>query len=65
VGKAVGSAVRRNRARRRLREAIRALDDRLAPGAYLFGADEDVVTMDFAALCAAVEELVRDAGAAR
>ncbi len=57
--------MRRNRARRRLRAAVATLEDRLAPGAYLFGAGEEVLTMDFAALAASLEELARDAGAVR
>jgi ribonuclease P protein component len=61
----VGNAVQRNRARRRLRAAVGALADRLAPGAYLFGAGPEVLSMDFAELAASVEELARDAGAAR
>jgi len=65
VGRAVGNAVQRNRVRRRLREAVRSLDERLASGAYLFGAGQEVLTMDFAELVAMVEELVGDAGAAR
>jgi ribonuclease P protein component len=65
VGRSAGNAVRRNRARRRLRAAVDALDGHLAAGAYLFGAGEDVVSMDFAELGATVEQLVRDAGAAR
>lgn len=65
MGRNAGNAVRRNRARRRLRAAVGALDGRLAPGAYLFGADEEAVSMDFPELSAAVEQLVRDAGGAR
>ena len=65
VGRSVGGAVRRNRARRRLRAAVAALDHRLASGAYLLGAGEEVVTMDFAELRAFIETLIDDAGASR
>jgi ribonuclease P protein component len=52
--------VHRNRIRRRLRAAIRQADadGRLRPGAYLFGAGPDVLTMPFADLERAVVELV-------
>jgi ribonuclease P protein component len=62
LGRNVGSAVRRNRARRRLRAAIAAHAGELAPGAYLFGGGPDVVTVPFPILERAVVELL---GAAR
>jgi ribonuclease P protein component len=58
VGRTVGSAVARNRARRRLRAAVRDQADGLRPGAaYLVGASREVVSMPFA-------ELTRCLGAA-
>jgi ribonuclease P protein component len=51
VGRGVGGAVARNRARRRLREAVAANEARLLPGAaYLVSAGPDAVTMPFATL---------------
>ena len=52
VTKRIGKAVMRNRARRRLREAVRLLPrDLLMPGHdYVFIAREDTATCDFATL---------------
>jgi ribonuclease P protein component len=57
IGRPVGGAVVRNRARRRLRAAVGASSDQLAPGAYLFGAGREVVTMPFDELLHRVREL--------
>lgn len=63
IGRNAGSAVARNRIRRRLRAAILSLeaDGRLGPGAYLFGAGPDAVTMPYEALARTVAELVESA----
>jgi len=62
VGKWAGSAVARNRTRRRLRAAIARVERELVPGGlYLFGADRDAGAAEFEALEAAVAKLVRDA----
>ena len=58
VGRAVGGAVQRNRARRRLRAAVLEVSDRLGGGAYLFGANSEVVTMPFSELVERVGALV-------
>jgi ribonuclease P protein component len=58
VGRTIGGAVQRNRARRRLRAAVVEVADRLDGGAYLFGAGRDVVTMPFAELVERVGALV-------
>ncbi|MCJ7436776.1 MAG: ribonuclease P protein component [Acidimicrobiia bacterium] len=58
LGRNVGSAVHRNRARRRLRAAIAAHSEQLGPGAYLFGGGPDVVTVPFPILERAVSELL-------
>lgn len=52
IGKVAGSAVRRNRIRRRLRAAIRELEAEgaLPPGAYLVGAGPEALTMPYAEL---------------
>jgi ribonuclease P protein component len=67
VARKVGSAVDRNRIRRRLRAAV---SDRAAEfdagGAYLLEADRTVLTTGFADLCAAVSTAVRtSSGASR
>ena len=58
LGRNVGSAVQRNRARRRLRAAIGAHAEQLRPGAYLFGGGPSVVTASFQTLEGAVVELL-------
>jgi len=64
VGKRIGKAVDRNRARRRLREAVRLLYDRIAPGWDLVFVirSPDLVTTEFTQLQALVEQLMRRAG---
>ncbi len=57
LGRAVGSAVVRNRIRRRLRSIVAAFGDELAPGAYLIAARRDALTMPFPEL----EAILRDA----
>jgi len=58
LGRNVGSAVQRNRARRRLRGAIASNGARLAPGAYLFGGGPEVVTVPYEVLERSVAELL-------
>ena len=58
VGRGVGGAVQRNRARRRLRAAVLEVSERLVGGAYLFGASSEVVTMPFSELVERVGGLV-------
>ena len=64
VGRQAGSAVQRNRIRRRLREAVRDAErtGRLAPGAYLLGASPEVLTMPHAELSHAVAALLHSVG---
>jgi ribonuclease P protein component len=58
LGRVVGGAVARNRARRRLRAAARECEARLAPGAaYLVTAGPGVLTMPFAELVATLGAL--------
>lgn len=57
IGRSAGSAVTRNRIRRRLRELLRPAP--LSPGLYLFGLSRDVTTEpSFADLAAAVDHIV-------
>jgi ribonuclease P protein component len=64
VGKRIGKAVDRNRARRRLREAVRLFYDRIAPGWDLVFVirSPDLVTIEFTQIQALVEQLMRRAG---
>lgn len=50
IGRAVGSAVVRNRIRRRLRSIVAARVDDLEPGAYLIAVRREALTMPFAEL---------------
>jgi ribonuclease P protein component len=60
VGKRAGTAVVRNRIRRRLRAAVVQQERELLPGgAYMLGADRAAMTTDFATLTAAVGTLLR------
>ena len=64
AGKRLGNAVVRNRARRRLREAVRLSYDRIAPGWDLvfIARSPSLTTVEFADIRAAVEQLLRRAG---
>ena len=62
VGRRIGNAVERNRVKRRLREAVRARSAALASGKDLVWiARPPIVAADFAAVEAAVEQLLRRA----
>lgn len=54
IGRSVGSAVVRNRIRRRLRVIVAARVDDLAPGAYLVAARREALSMPFTELEAKV-----------
>jgi ribonuclease P protein component len=59
VGRRTGGAVQRNRVRRRLRAALRHLNDELQPGsAYLVGGGTEALTMAFDALVHGLRELI-------
>ena len=62
IGRPVGSAVTRNRVRRRLRAIVRSID--LAPGAYLIGAGPAAAGASYHDLEATLRRLVAD-GAGR
>jgi ribonuclease P protein component len=62
VGRRLGKAVTRNRVKRRLREAVRALYPRLAEGMDLVWiARPPLATADYATLAGAVEQVLRRA----
>lgn len=50
LGRPIGSAVSRNRLRRRLREIVATNESSMEPGWYLFGADTPALTLTFAQL---------------
>ncbi len=63
VSRVVGGAVERNRVRRRLRAAVAANADRLAPDhAYLFRGTREALTMEFSQLVEAVRRLLTPEG---
>jgi ribonuclease P protein component len=59
IGRRFGTAVERNRARRRLRAAVAVGAGELCPGgAYLFAAERPVMTVPFPTLCEHVATLL-------
>lgn len=64
VSKHIGKAVQRNRAKRRLREAVRLVFDHIAPGVDLVFVirSPDVADVPFARLSAVLKELLVRAG---
>lgn len=59
AGRRVGSAVARNRAKRRMREAVRGVD--LPQADIIFVASPDVVTAPFSQVAGWMEEVCNDA----
>jgi ribonuclease P protein component len=59
IGRSVGSAVARNRLRRRLRAIVAAHEAALPPGWYLIGATPAAANLSFAALQQTTLELLR------
>jgi ribonuclease P protein component len=64
VGKRVGKAVDRNRARRRVREAVRLVYERIVPGWDLVFIlrSPDLGTVEFVQVQTLIEQLLRRAG---
>jgi ribonuclease P protein component len=58
IGRSVGNAVTRNRARRRLRAAFAERGASLRPGWYVVGASTEVATCRSARVAAEVDKLV-------
>ncbi len=58
VPRRVGTAVTRNRIRRRLRAALVELGPEVPSGSYLIGADRGAADMSFPALCATMRDLL-------
>ena len=50
LGRSYGSAVRRNRLRRQLRELVKTHESSLLPGMYVFGASPRAHGIDFSEL---------------
>lgn len=50
LGRSYGSAVRRNRLRRQLRELMKSREAAMAPGVYVFGASSRAGSVSFADL---------------
>ncbi|HWQ14705.1 MAG TPA: ribonuclease P protein component [Roseiflexaceae bacterium] len=67
VGKRIGTAVTRNRARRRVREAVRLVYDQIAPGWDLVFVIRSpaLATIDFPRIQSLVVQLLQRAGAWR
>lgn len=64
ASKAIGGAVRRNRAKRRLREAVRALGRPLEPGVdAVFVATAETIPAEFQKLVTSVREAAAKTGA--
>lgn len=58
IGRRAGTAVQRNRLRRRIQALLRELDDSMAPGRYLFGARRPAANMSYAEISADVRHLI-------
>lgn len=61
IGRRVGSAVDRNRVRRRLRAAVAAESAQVVPGAYLISASPAAATLPFPSLRTAVRDAMHAA----
>ncbi|MDA8047013.1 MAG: ribonuclease P protein component [Actinomycetota bacterium] len=59
IGKKVGSAVVRNRLRRRLRMLMRRFAPRMRPGAYLIGVAPEAATLTFTELEDLVKQIMK------
>jgi ribonuclease P protein component len=58
LGRPFGSAVRRNRLRRQLRELVKTRDTAMVAGVYVFGASRRADGMEFAKLAHHLDRLL-------
>lgn len=58
LGRSYGSAVRRNRLRRQLRELMKRHESMMAPGVYVFGAAPRAGSVSFADLGQHLDRLI-------
>lgn len=58
LGRSFGSAVERNRFRRRLRELVKGHESRLGSGVYVFGASPRASELDFGSLGRQLDALI-------
>ena len=58
LGRHVGSAVRRNRLRRQLREIVKTHSGALRPGWYVMGAAPKATQLSFSELCHEMDSLI-------
>jgi ribonuclease P protein component len=65
IPRRAGNAVVRNRIRRRLRAAVEAVLDEMAPGAYLISPDRTAADVPFTELIHSLQVSLRAAGATR
>jgi ribonuclease P protein component len=65
VSRQVGGAVVRNRVKRRMRECFRLLIPSLAPGYYVFTANNPAAQADYHALCAQMRQHLMKLGLLR
>jgi ribonuclease P protein component len=59
LGRKIGSAVRRNRLRRQLRELVKSHQSDLRPGWYVMGASPKATALSFSELSKEMDLLVR------
>jgi len=58
LGRSFGSAVRRNRLRRQLRELVKARESAMTPGVYVFGASFRANGLEFSVLGRHLDQLL-------
>lgn len=58
IGRTAGTAVQRNRARRRLREILRQHESDMSPGLYLWGLTRPATAVSFQELSSAIPAIM-------
>jgi ribonuclease P protein component len=61
LGRPFGSAVRRNRLRRQLRELVKTRESAMVPGVYVFGASRQAHGTEFSSLASHLDRLLAKA----